>query len=325
LFRRLLLIDKKKCCELLYGLDIAYAILLPMKAPAGGYTLLEVMIFLAISSTLFAATVAVIRGQSAQAQFSTSVNDVNSKINQWIDDVSNGFTGTSAGSSDTESDFICTVRGVGGGRTPELKVGTGTTKARGTNSDCVFLGKMILVNESSNSTQLVAAPIVGLRADADGENINNIQDTEPIAGINAPGNLSDVDLSDRYTIPNGTRVLSAHEQGCTDPTVCSHMAGFFTSLDNFSTGNGAQNLWAVQYPFYHKDSNIDDPSVYQCVMLDRGSECKTPPSKNLWPMKSWDLCLATVRGNNRALLSIISSNGLGARTKLVTGKSDVCS
>jgi hypothetical protein len=295
-----------------------------MKAPAGGYTLLEVMLFLAISSSLFAATVAVIRGQSTQAEFSTSVNDVNSKLQQWLDDVSNGFTGTSAGSSDAAANFRCQVKGVGPGRSPELKTG-GVTSARGTNSDCIFLGKAILVNEDTNNTQIVAVPIVGLRADADGEIINNIQDTEPIAAINSAGNLSDVDLSDRYTIPHGTKVLSVHDEGCPPATTCSHMAGFFTSLSSSSSNNGAQNALAVQYPYLHTDGKIDDASVYQCIMLERENECKTPPTKNLWPMNRWDICLATVRGNNRALLSIISTNGLGAKTTLVTGKSDVCS
>jgi hypothetical protein len=42
-------------------------------------------------------------------------------------------------------------------------------------------------------------------------------------------------------------------------------------------------------------------------------------------MNRWDLCIASVRGDNRALLSIISNNGFGARTTLITGKSDVCS
>jgi hypothetical protein len=292
-----------------------------MKAPAGGYTLLEVMLFLAISSTLFAATVAVIRGQSTQAEFSTSVNDVNSKFQQWIDDVSNGFTGTSAGSSDADANFTCQIAGVGTGRSPQLQAG-GLTNARGTNSDCIFLGKAILVNQASNNTQIVAVPIVGLRVDDEGEVINNIQDTEPIAAINAPGNLSDVDLSDRYTIPHGTKVLSVRDQACPPAAICSHMAGFFTSMDSSS---GSQNLLAVQYPYLHTDGNIDDDNVYQCIMLEREAECKTPPTKNLWPMNRWDICLATVRGNNRALLSIISSNGLGAKIKMVTGKSDVCS
>jgi hypothetical protein len=290
----------------------------------GGYTILEVMIFLAISSALFAVTVAVFRAQSAQAEFSTSINDVNSKFLQWIDDVSNGFTGTSAGSSDTESNFNCSVRGAASGRSPQLKVG-GATNARGANSDCIFLGKAILVNEVSNATHITAIPIVGLRTDASGELINSIQDTEPIAAVDSPGNPSDVDLSDVYTIPSGTRVISAREQGCSAPAVCSHMAAFFTSLNNSSSSNGAQNLVAVQYPFNHKDSLAGDASVYQCVMIERGAECLNPPSKNLWPMNRWDLCIASVRGDNRALFCIISNNGFGARTSLVTGKSDVCS
>jgi hypothetical protein len=289
----------------------------------GGYTILEVMIFLAISSALFAVTVAVFRAQSAQAEFSTSINDVNSKFLQWIDDVSNGFSGTSAGSTTADSNFTCAAVGVGSGRSPKLD--SGTSSARGSNADCIFLGKAILVNEVSNATHITAIPIVGLRSDAGGELINNIQDTEPIAAVVSPGNLSDVDLSDVYTIPSGTRIISAREQGCSAPTVCSHMAAFFTSLNNSSTSNGAHNLVAVQYPFNNKDSLAGDAAVYQCVMVERASECLNPPSKNLWPMNRWDLCIASVRGDNRALLSIISNNGFGARTTLITGKSDVCS
>src|SRR5205814_2186232 len=69
---------------------------LHMRSNGGGYTIVEVMIFLAISSLLFVAASIAIGGQQAHTEFNTAANDTNTKFQQWIDQVANGFTSSTA-------------------------------------------------------------------------------------------------------------------------------------------------------------------------------------------------------------------------------------
>jgi type II secretory pathway pseudopilin PulG len=287
-----------------------------MQRAFGGYTLIEVMIFLAISSVILVMGVYSVRGQTAHTEFATSVNEVNVKFQQWIDDVANGYSSNSSVPG-APNGFTCTIQG--NPKHPHLTNNTSTE--RGYNSDCIFMGKAILVNDTKFNNQIFAIPIVGLRTNGAGDLTSTIVDAGPIGAVDDAGNFSDVDLSETYTIPNGTRVLSSHTQGCL--TNCSYMGGFFTSLNSGTAGNGAQSLLAAQYPMKSNDQRPFYNAVKQCLAL-RGSQCNGPPP-NLWPMTTWQICLTSTRNDERALLSIISSDGLGAKTQLKTGKSNVCS
>lgn len=241
-----------------------------MRRLVGGYTLIEVMLFLAISLVIFAVSVVVVRGQAGESEFRTSVDAVNQQLQQWIDQVQNGLSSSTSGSSAAETAFKCTTNTSSGVRYPELNSGGGGNQ-RGANPDCVFLGDAILVNnQTADSNHIFEIPIVGLRVNDQGDLSSSIADSHPIAAI--PDANSNVNLSQTYTIPNGTRVLWAGtSSSCATVTSnsCSYLTGFFTSLSSGagSQAGGAQSLLAVQYPFYQSGANLSTPLVSQCLML----------------------------------------------------------
>ncbi len=61
-----------------------------MKWAAGGYTIIEVLMFLAISGLIFVTTMVAIRGQAAHSEFIAGTNDINTKLQQWINEVVTG-------------------------------------------------------------------------------------------------------------------------------------------------------------------------------------------------------------------------------------------
>lgn len=105
--------------------------------PRQGYTIIEVMIFLAVSGVMFLIAAAFVSGKQDQVQFRQSMNDINTQVQQVINNVINGYypSGTS---------FTCSVSGTG-----SLSITSGGN-TQGTNAGCVFLGQVIQFGAGSS-------------------------------------------------------------------------------------------------------------------------------------------------------------------------------
>jgi Tfp pilus assembly protein PilE len=287
-----------------------------MQRTLGGYTLIEVMIFLAVSSVMLAVTIVAIRGQEAHTEFVTSMNDVSTKMQQWIDQVVNGYSSTSASAS--SSNFTCTVTPPGNPNTrPALNV-VATGNVRGANPDCIFLGKVVQFNDQGNPTinnHIYTYSVIGRRTNIDPSTGNvatskDLLSARPIAAAGPP-----VDLTEDYHIPSGTRVIKIVKTlvGDTD----SKLGGFFTSFNNQSQSNGSTGLAAVQYPMTINSSK-NGAAVTQCIKLNT---CITA-LPNLWPMSKWKILFGSTRNNDRACLIFTSVQGVGVSTKVEYGTED---
>lgn len=312
-----------------------------MKRLMGGYTLIEVMLFLAISSLILFIAILEMSGQTAETEFRTSVDAVNSKIHQWIDQVQNGESSNPSTLANANLNCSTTVKN---SKTYPQLLSSGTNVERGANPDCIFMGNAILVtNNDTNSNHIYDIPIVGLRTNpSTGDLSDSIEAANPIAALNdsSVGGFSSIDLSSDYTIPNGTKVLYAVNSlapndvtNCTGPgnlNSCSFMAGFFTSLNSnaATTGNGAQTLQTVLYPKFNTSvsdlssaSNIQ--AVSECIRL-QSSTCdptlNSAPSANLWGLGDWLICLGSVRDDEWAALHVESSTGVGYSTNVNYGR-----
>lgn len=107
-----------------------------------GYTVLEVMIFLAVSGFMFLIAAVFVQGKQAQGEFKQSMNDINTKVQQVINDVSNGFY-------PSNNSFSCSSSS---GPQPILIITGLTASTQGSNLGCVFLGKVIQFGVNSNRT-----------------------------------------------------------------------------------------------------------------------------------------------------------------------------
>lgn len=97
-----------------------------------GYTIVEMMIFLAVSAALFASAIALISGQQGRTEFSQAVYEVESQIQDIINDVATGYY------TNTDN-FTCNAPAVSGPpTTPSPASGQ-----QGENISCVFVGRVI--------------------------------------------------------------------------------------------------------------------------------------------------------------------------------------
>jgi hypothetical protein len=256
-----------------------------------------------------------------------------------VDQVVNGFSGSTA--TPTSSNFTCTVGG-GPNSSPVLnKVGVGAGNALGTNPQCIFLGKALQLNDdqtSADSSHIYAYSILGRRTYNSGgtdATTDSIKNANPIAACfpqtGPPAQFcSNVNLTEDYKIPEGVRVLSIKtsrgsgaSRTITCSSNCSHIVGFFSSFSSGSTANGSSSLLTVQYDF-KQNRTKNDNQVLNCLNLQ--GTCNTA-SPNLDPIvANWEVCFDNQKDDERALLTITSSNGFGASTQVTTGiKAEVCS
>lgn len=106
------------------------------KAPLG-YTLVEVMVVLAVSSFMFLIAAQFVNGRQARASFMDGVNGFTNKLQTIADQVNDGqFTDIDLGT--------CNV--TGGGLTF-----SGAGVKQGTNRNCVFLGKIVYFHNNGGS------------------------------------------------------------------------------------------------------------------------------------------------------------------------------
>jgi len=123
------------------------------RADAAAFTIVEVMIVLAVSGLILLSAISLVSGRQNRTEFATGINDLQQQIQQVINETSSGYYPNG-------EDFTCSA--TSGTPTPvTLADGTG---AQGTNAGCIFLGKVIqfgLGNTNLGPSQLGVIPLVG--------------------------------------------------------------------------------------------------------------------------------------------------------------------
>ncbi|HEX5797496.1 MAG TPA: type II secretion system protein [Candidatus Saccharimonadales bacterium] len=140
---------------------------------AGGYTILEVVIVLTVSSILFAAAVVGYSAQNRRTQFTQSVQNFAQDIQDILNDVESGFYPST-------NNFRCVANPSGG--YPTFPSGAAE---QGTNTDCIFLGKAIQFAPAGGSaSDIDIYTVVGRRlVSGTREPVTSIDDARPI-GLN---------------------------------------------------------------------------------------------------------------------------------------------
>lgn len=182
-----------------------------------GYTIVEVMIVLAVSGALFLSAVLLINGRQQRTQFDQSIREVRSQIQQVVNEVSNGFY------PDFTS-FTCTVTGSG---PPTFALASG---GQGTNEGCIFLGKAIQLGvEGTDPEQFRVFNIAGRQKNTSGDEVSNLAQAQPRAiALDGGANVS-VDIS------TTERLLYGLETAWADAGVIA----FTSSLSDVTSPTGA--------------------------------------------------------------------------------------
>lgn len=156
-----------------------------------GFTIVETMIVLAVSGGLFLIAALYINGKQAKTEFQVGVRDVQTKIQQVINEVNSGYYPT--------SDFNCSTGGIGG----NLTISTPGSTAQGSHDKCIFAGKTLVI--SQDTIQIFT--LAGQRSVPDGGTDRDVRTPQeahitaiaPATGVNtsAPPNVTE-----KYVLPD---------------------------------------------------------------------------------------------------------------------------
>ncbi len=280
-----------------------------MRRVSRGYTIVEVIIFLAISAILFASAVKLIDGRQTATTFNQVMNNAQSQLEAWINSVTAGFAGATPGQT------YCTTSGPGS--RPAL---TSTPQAT---PNCIFLGKALQFTGTDTAPNSPYVDKIYLYSLFGCLYVNcgssGTLPTNLTVDNMTPAVSSGADLTQVFNL-SPAKVLSVTSSAVGSSYTTSHLVGFFNSLntEQGTTTNGAVDLNAYQFRF---DGSSPTPAdmpggavVLNCLELI-SSPCKAPVNADNWPeqLQSLNVCISDSRQS--ALLTITSGYGIGATVR----------
>jgi type II secretory pathway pseudopilin PulG len=227
-----------------------------------GFTVIEIMIFLAVSGVIFISAMTLMSGSQDKTEFSTAISQLTSKLQSIVGNVANGYYLS-------QQDFTC-VANPGGG-SPSLSFTlTSTGTPRGTSVGCTFIGEVIQFNPLpiSANQEYIVYPVVGNQfyppTNSPGPNnndVDNLTQAAPVAlydttdpPVTASTINSEIDTT--QILPYG---ITVHPSGMgyfdssivIDPSNKCHInidLECIGAIGFFTTFNGSQSVQVIPIP-----------------------------------------------------------------------------
>ncbi|HEX4774335.1 MAG TPA: prepilin-type N-terminal cleavage/methylation domain-containing protein [Candidatus Saccharimonadales bacterium] len=274
-----------------------------------GYTIVEVMIVLAISGVMFLIAAQFIQGKQEKTSFTVGVNEMASQIQDVIEQVTNGqYSDIPLKCAGTTTNSV--------GAQVTFPPGAGT--AQGINSSCVFLGKMFRFDVSKDNTQY---EIFSLAASRECYNSSRVQQSLTLYCSSFPGYpwplegtgvaaiaspYSPVDLTLQETIPQGLEVIHVSwtdSLGSGNIAVSKGSPGF-TPAFAFIQSSGSIKTGDTAY-------QSGGQTIEMVSELDQNAWGPIPASNNITPGNfklDSQICIGLSDGQQNAEINIGTNN-----------------
>ncbi len=281
-----------------------------------GFTVVEVMIVLAVTSALLVSGMLLVSGQQARTEFNQSTHDIEQQIDDVINNVATGYY-ANIGS------FSCSVVG-----TNQPSIGPGPNK-EGTNTGCIFIGRAIQFDPDSKLSQFNIYNLVGRQYSPINPTLqtSSLSDAKPIAiaknDYTSPPITIDEDATENKSLGFGLQVVKMKYVDMTNTTNITGVMAFITDFPNqtsstFSTSSQSRiaSLYIVDTTSFTPPQNTKD---YAVNAIDGKPD--TPPITNYFiPAKKVSICfnggtdkygIITIGANSQQLntdLRIVNTN-----------------
>lgn len=161
-----------------------------------GFTVLEVLIFIAVSALIFVTAMAAISGRQNQVQYSQGTRDLETKIRDVINDVTSGYFPT--------NDTVGCVIGVDDA---VQIVSSFDDTQLGTNDDCIYIGKVIQFVPDGQREKIRVYVMAGRRYidNEDVEPVTTVAEAKPKL-VYLPDDSNLESTYEEYTLLYGMRV-----------------------------------------------------------------------------------------------------------------------
>lgn len=261
-----------------------------------GYTIVEVMIFLAVSGGLLAMAILVFSGQQGRTQFATGAREIESRVRDVINDVSTGYYARS-------SSFDCTAGAAG----PQIAPG-GTFQ--GQNDDCIFLGRVIHFDVGGNGNQYNIYSVAGLRQVQSGpdseQDVTDFDEAQPTASPL---------LAESLTLPAGISAERIQVNGTTHVDA----VGFMTTLGSYSPGNATLEPGSLSVDVLPIIGGGAGNTNQASMIGDINDIDESYADANRNPANGVVICFQSGGSNQHAILTI-GGSGRQLTTEMVIGE-----
>jgi prepilin-type N-terminal cleavage/methylation domain-containing protein len=257
-----------------------------------GFTIVEVLIVLAISGVIMVATIPFISGKQSSTQYTVGINQLQAQISSVINNISTGNIPVAGSFTCTAPSLVNIVPG-----------GTGSNTGA-----CQFIGEAIYFQKNS----MKVIPIIGLRVNSS-VLVQSLSVANPCPMLNGgTGKCSSFDGSTTYNYLNGI-VLSKYN----NISISSSKGGLFAYLTLSSIGslgqlNGSISVDSLNIPTFN---NISNPTVPGNSNANIFSLIKGLSDTNSYNT-SLDLCFYSSTTKTKGVITL-SANGNPLETKLI--------
>ncbi len=270
-----------------------------------GFTIVETLIFLAVSGAMLTSIVIMFNGVQARQQFAQGMRDVESLFQDVFNDVSTGYFDPIAG-------YRCTANGSG----PPNFIAAADAE-QGSNQGCIFLGKAIQLapseSEGGGADKIFVHTVVGNRTVANGRDVTSFTQSRPTTVYGTTGSP---DTTAVRTLRYGVRVKSARrgEAASSPPTYLGGIYGSFASFTPGSGSNGTSLESGNQNIHYYAHGVLGSPNQTKAQVkscLQTGCFGGNTPST-----EPWVICFEDANGRETAKL-IVTAESLSTRLEFI--------
>lgn len=259
-----------------------------MAERSGGYTILEVMIFLAVSALIFVSAAVAVGGRQRAVQYSQSVRDFENQVQDVANDVGDGYYPSSEGVS-------CTVSGANTSARPRV-TNSGSAGEQGSNDNCVAVGKALLFNIDGNpeAMDFGVTTLVGVRQPLLNSKVTAKAMNPVLAYNDTPG--QEADLSESKSLRFGLRVTGIYDAAVNATSYSSFVvAAGFNSLASQRNGRSDVVLYAVP-------GSVGQSKANYRSSLDALADAVIPP-------RGVVICLRSAIDENKRAQLFVGENG----------------
>ncbi len=203
----------------------------PIGVRVGGYTIVETLIFLAVSAAMFVSAMLLVNGQQNKTQFVNAVRDLETRLTDTANDIATGYYQNSA-------NFACEIDGLGKPSVPDA-----TSADKGSNKGCMLVGVALKFNNNAETYDQYSVAGARTRVGTD-ELTSTLAQAQPQVVYKTDANTIIAGAVAKNDLLYGATIKCV-KAAAGDPCNTTHAAiGFFARLND--TGNAGSQGSGVQ-------------------------------------------------------------------------------
>ncbi len=270
-----------------------------------GFTIIEVMIYLAVSGILLSSAYVLITGRQNYSEFILGIRQIASNIRTDISNVSLGYY--------PSLDLKCQPKSGGG-----ITITSTTTPSQGTNNGCQYIGEAIQFDPNNQPDEYNVYTVAG--AEFQGSNntlVTNLSNSYPLAVPNSVSNSIQT-----VTLPYGIHLYSINSNILTQCNsvsqayLCPYMFGVYSLTGASSAVNGSGSVDLVPYCDNKSINENTAESYIDSIDNNPNGVCPAtdyPPSSDYNPASGIVYCFDSSTTNQSGVITI----GAGGNPNLV--------